>query len=96
MVGVCGRGGGAAGVATGGLGMRLETEPPMAKKRATPRRPAPPEGPKKHILGIRGSEAFKDWLYRFAQTERSDMVDLVDDALAAYARARGFEPPPKR
>ncbi len=71
---------------------------PMAKKVKTKQagRPAAKGGPKRQILGIRGSEAYKDWLARFAEHERSDMVDLVDDALAAYANAKGFEPPPKR
>jgi hypothetical protein len=69
-----------------------------AKKAAAKRggRPAAAEGPKRQILGIRGGEAYKDWLKRFADHERSDMVDLVDDALAAYAKARDFEAPPKR
>ncbi len=64
------------------------------KKKAAPGKAA--AGPKKQILGIRGSDAYKDWLVRFAESERSDMVDLVDDALAAHAKARGFEAPPKR
>lgn len=69
----------------------------MAKKKATRMgRPPAPAGPKKHILGMRGAEEYKSWLVRFAQAERSDMVDLVDDALEAYAKQRGFEPPPKR
>jgi hypothetical protein len=33
---------------------------------------------------------------RFAEQERSARVDLVDDALAADAKARDFESPPKR
>jgi hypothetical protein len=49
-----------------------------------------------HVLGIRGREAWKEWLSRFADSCRSDMVDLVDDALEAYAKQKGFEPPPKR
>lgn len=70
----------------------------MAKKRATPKkgRPPSPEGPRMHVLGIRGREAWKEWLSRFADSCRSDMVDLVDDALEAYAKQKGFEPPPKR
>jgi hypothetical protein len=71
----------------------------MAKKKAPVKavgRPASPAGAKKQILGIRGSEAYKDWLLRFAEQQRSDMADLVDDALEAYARAEGFELPPKR
>ena len=45
------------------------------------------------IDSIRGSEAYKDWLMRFAEHERSAMVDLVDDALAAYAKARDYRVP---
>jgi hypothetical protein len=71
--------------------------PHMKKKAATKKgRPKLPSGPKRQILGMRGSEPYKEWLARFAERERSDMVDLVDDALAAYATARGFEAPPKR
>lgn len=77
-------------------------ESEMAKKKAAPKpkpgrgRPPAPGGKKKHILGLRGAEDYKDWLARFAAHERSDMSDLVDDALVAYAKARGFEVPPKR
>ena len=68
----------------------------MAKARKRTGRPATQEGPKRQILGIRGSEAYKAWLVRFAEQERSDLADLVDDALVAYAKERGFEAPPKR
>jgi hypothetical protein len=40
--------------------------------------------------------SLEEWLARFAETERSDMVDLGDDALAAYAKTKGFDAPPKR
>ena len=30
---------------------------------------------------------------RFAEHKQSDMVDLVDDALAAYAKARDYRVP---
>ena len=48
------------------------------------------------FLRVRVSGAYKAWVTRFAEAERSDMSDLIDDALAAYAKARGFEVPPKR
>jgi hypothetical protein len=32
----------------------------------------------------------------FADANRSDMVELTDDALEAYAKTKGFELPPKR
>ena len=37
--------------------------------------------------------AYKDWLMGFAEYERSALVDLVDDALAAYAKARDYRVP---
>ena len=48
------------------------------------------------FLRVRVSGAYKAWVTRFAAAERSDMSDLIDDALAAYAKAQGFEAPPKR
>ena len=48
------------------------------------------------FLRVRVSGAYKAWVTRFAEAERSDMSDLIDDALVAYAKARGFEAPPKR
>jgi hypothetical protein len=72
---------------------------PMAKKnvpKRPPGRPPTAEGPRIQVLGIRGRPAWKDWLARFAYANRSDMVDLIDDALEAYAKVKGFEAPPKR
>lgn len=71
---------------------------PVAKKKATPKRgrPQSAEGPRTQVLGIRAREEWKGWLARFADANRSDMVDLIDDALEAYAKIKGFEPPPKR
>jgi hypothetical protein len=71
-------------------------EPAVAKVRPRLGRPASQQGPKRQILGIRGSDASKAWLVRFAARERSDLADLVDDALVAYAKERGFEAPPQR
>jgi hypothetical protein len=71
--------------------------PSMAKKKAAPKgRPKTVDGPRSHVLGIRGREEWKDWLSRFADHCRSDMVDLIDDALEAYAKSKDFETPPKR
>jgi hypothetical protein len=70
----------------------------MAKKKSVPKRgrPLTGKGPRVQVLGIRGRQEWKDWLARFADFYRSDMVDLIDDALEAFAKAKGFEPPPKR
>jgi len=48
------------------------------------------------FLRVRVSGAYKAWVTRFAEAQRSDMSDLIDDALAAHAKAQGFEAPPKR
>lgn len=81
--------------------MSVGTEsPPMAKKKSkvTPKtgRPPLPQGPREHIFGMRGTEAYKDWLGRYAAFRRKDLVDLVDEALERMAKVDKFEPPPKR
>jgi hypothetical protein len=76
----------------------LLERPTVAKKKAKrgPGRPPSAEGPRTHVLGIRAREDWKEWLARFADMNRSDMVDLIDDALEAYAKLKGFDPPPRR
>jgi hypothetical protein len=70
---------------------------PSKPKQPPKASPAPPEeGRRAQVLNVRGNQAWKDWLVRFAEFNRSDMVDLIDDALVAYAKAKGFEAPPKR
>lgn len=63
----------------------------MAKKPA--RKPSKAEA---EFIRVRMAPAYKTWLRTFAERERSDISDLVDDALAHYALARGMEAPPKR
>jgi hypothetical protein len=65
------------------------------KAEASPRTRTPDAGGP-DFLRVRVSGAYKAWVTRFAAAERSDMSDLIDDALAAYAKAQGFEAPPKR
>jgi hypothetical protein len=54
------------------------------------------EGSKKGRFAFRARPEWLDWLNRFANFERSDMVDVIDRALEDRARAKEFEPPPKR
>jgi hypothetical protein len=51
----------------------------MATKKAVakPGRPPSKAGPRTLVLGIRGRKV-KNWLARFADANRSDMVDLID------------------
>lgn len=48
------------------------------------------------ITNIRSTPEWKEWLLRFADHVRKDQADVVDEALLRYARAEGFEQPPKR
>jgi hypothetical protein len=69
----------------------------QSKAGASPRtRARTPDAGGPDFLRVRVSGAYKAWVTRFAAAERSDMSDLIDDALAAYAKAQGFEAPPKR
>jgi hypothetical protein len=46
---------------------------------------------------IRGSEEWRVWVERLLDHDRSSWPDLVDRALAVYAKSMGFkDPPPKR
>jgi hypothetical protein len=46
---------------------------------------------------VRGSEAWRGWVDRLIDHDRSSWPDLVDKALVAYAKAVGFkEAPPRR
>ena len=46
---------------------------------------------------IRGSSEWKEWVERVAKFDRSTVSDIVDRAIAAYARSIGFvEVPPVR
>lgn len=45
---------------------------------------------------IRSMPEWKEWLGRFADAQRKDVSDLVDESLMRMARAEGFELPPKR
>lgn len=47
-------------------------------------------------LHVRVSVEYKEWIARFAEHERSDLSDLIDAAIARHAKARKFDPPPKR
>ncbi len=46
---------------------------------------------------VRGSEEWRAWVERLIDHDRTSWPDLVDRALAAYAKSVNFEePPPKR
>jgi hypothetical protein len=46
---------------------------------------------------FRSTPAWRDWVARLAESERTGVPDLIDRALAQYAKKVRFpEPPPKR
>jgi hypothetical protein len=47
-------------------------------------------------LQMRGEPEWKKWLEELAAYDRSSAADVVDRALAHYARTIGFRPPPGR
>jgi hypothetical protein len=59
-------------------------------------RPPLEQGAKTETFTLRIRPEWKDWLGRFALFCRRDKAELIDDALEAYAKQRGFEVPPKR
>lgn len=73
-----------------------------AKKAVAADTPEPQAEPKRKPKGfalppVRGSEEWGEWVGRLAVSERLGYPDLVDRALADYAKQVGFkEAPPKR
>ncbi len=55
-----------------------------------------PRRVRSEIISLRATPDFKDWLSRFAAHLRKDTVDAIDEAILRYARAEGFDLPPKR
>ena len=73
----------------------------MAKKKAAPdaKQPATPKPEQRvrtAVTNVRSMPEWKGWLSRFAEAQRKDVSDVIDEALLRMARAEGFEPPPKR
>jgi hypothetical protein len=75
----------------------LQDDQNMAKKKAKRLgRPKKLEGAKSERYGFRARPQWIDWLTRFANHRRSDLVDVIDTALEGLAKKDGFEAPPKR
>lgn len=76
------------------LGMEAGGGIAMAKKRAKPRADAKR---RPLVLTMRGNLEWKAWLERLAKHSRSSTSVCVDQALAEFAKMRGFdEAPPER
>src|SRR5215471_13636150 len=100
------------GATSGSIQKGTETVAEKASKKAgekTRRRPSPAAGNSGRVAAVpkagptqsqtfvmRLDPEFKEWLNRFANYCRLNMVDVIDLALADYAKARGFDGPPRR
>lgn len=59
--------------------------------------PGPGRDRPKNIFVLHGTVAFREWVHRLADYNRTNAASLVDQALVHYARAIGFdEPAPRR
>ena len=72
----------------------------MTKKKPAAREEKPAPKPEQRVrtavTTVRSMPDWKDWLGRFADAQRRDVPDLIDEALMRMARGEGFEMPPKR
>jgi hypothetical protein len=72
---------------------------PLARKRGagdSPRKSPDPE-PREVLFSVKGRKSWLEWVDRLADFDRSNRVELIDRALARYAREIGFdEQPPER
>jgi hypothetical protein len=67
----------------------------MARKKTTRPRKAPIPTTAKS-LAFRVTADYGDWVEAFASFNRSTVSGLFDQALAEYAKLRGFKSPPER
>lgn len=69
----------------------------MAKRKRPPGEPTGSGTGKPLAVQIRGSAEWKAWVEELAEFDRSNIADMTDRAMAAYARTLGFlKPPPPR
>jgi hypothetical protein len=67
----------------------------MANKK-TPER-AGGDDARQVVISMKGTAAFRDWLYELADHERIKAVELLERAVVEYARNHGFpKAAPKR
>jgi hypothetical protein len=47
-----------------------------------------------NCLSMRGSRAWREWVFQLASHNRVRISDLIDRTLIDYAEKSGFDPPP--
>ena len=77
----------------------------MSKKKAAPHakpepkkmgRPPAPGGGRKTSIAFRMTQAFKPWVFRYADFLRCDVSTAIDRCLVRCAKLDGFEEEPPR
>ncbi len=68
---------------------KKKTTAPKAKARAKGRPPEP--APRRTVLTIKGTDAWRGWLERLGKFLRTPASTVVDHALVRYAKERGFD-----
>lgn len=48
------------------------------------------------VISIKATVAFRDWLARIADAERSTVVQILEKAAVEYGDKRGFKDAPRR
>ena len=61
----------------------------MAKKKTVPAKPAEP-GPRRTVLTIKGTDAWREWLEGLGKHLRTPTSTIVDHALVRYAKEVGY------
>lgn len=81
--------------------MMSVASPPMAKQKPKPKSPRKTRSVdfadgKPIIAAIRGTAVFKEWLERYAKSNRTTVTNMIERALVIAADRDGFESPPDR
>jgi hypothetical protein len=65
----------------------------MPKPKKSPRGRKPETEPRRVVLQMKGSDAWKEWLDELARHLRMPTSAAVDNALVQYAKTHGFDKP---
>lgn len=69
----------------------------VAKKKGAKTGPKPSaEGPRKSMVALKCRDGWKEWLIRYAKSQRVTPSQIIDIAVAKMAAEDGFETPPER